>query len=67
MRKLSYVGIGKHPVTGNIQVAADTEVDDIPGLIEKMETMDKIKPGDISNGAIPVKDLFTGEIVGYIK
>lgn len=67
MQKLSYVGIGKHPVTGITQVVANTEVDDIPELIAKLETMDKIKPGDISNGATPVKDLWTGEIVGYIK
>lgn len=67
MQNLSYVGIGKHPLTGITQVVADAEIDDTPGLIAKLETMDKVKPGDISDGAIPVKDLFTGKIVGYIK
>ena len=44
MQKLSYVGIGKHPVTGITQVVANTEIDDIPELIAKLETMDKMFP-----------------------
>lgn len=47
-------------------IDSDAEAD-AEELIDKLETMDKIKPGDIAAGAVPVKDLFSGDIVGFIR
>lgn len=58
----------KKIITGCLQIMIDSDAEaDAEELIDKLETMDKIKPGDIAAGAVPVKDLFSGDIVGFIR